>query len=198
MRLFFLCVLLLMPAAGCGRSASAVIRIEFERSGADAIEMDQMVALPLLNAINGAPDVADIQAMSFVGRTQIFVTSSDGHSIEVVSQRVHDALTSLPSDCRLLAIDQLKAGENIPAGDAGESEQLKIDIKPNSVLRELGVSSADVKEAIAQVMADVPQSKDLENFKKQPWCRRVQLHEVADIQVLKAPKRITCNLAGKR
>src|SRR5262245_40789984 len=133
MRPFILCLLCLIPTIGCGSSPSPVIRIEVERPGTDAVTMDEQVAFPLIVAVRGAPHIADVQSQSFAGRTQIFVTSADSHSLEVVSKRVNDALTALPPDCRLIGIDRLKAGEKIPAPETGESEQVVINLKPSTL-----------------------------------------------------------------
>ena len=96
------CLLCLMLANGCGHPSSAVIRIELECTDASAETMDEMVAVPLLNAIIGAPHVANIESLSFAGRTQIFVSLEHNGSIDHVAQRVRDALDGLPSGCRLL------------------------------------------------------------------------------------------------
>ena len=198
-QLSILCVIL--SAAGCQRQTPVIARVTVTWPTASAVEMDEQVAFPLISSTNGVPGLADVRALSYAGRTEVYLTLEQRDSLPQINKRVNQVLPSLPSGCSLEKIDSLGAEEDIPPPEKGEEQTLVIHLKSDETLAQLGVSANDVTEQIQKLQAaGVISDENLDEVKSSRITvggRDVPLEEVVELSVATQPKCVVRDLMGR-
>lgn len=163
--------------------------------------MEERIAWPLIRAINTVPDVTDVEALSYAGRTQIYVVWEGRERVDDVMQRVKDTIDLLPADCRLTAVDELGTGETMPSPEPGEVEQVEIHMKSEDVLSVLGISKEDAGRALRQLELEKLQNRtadDLELLAVTIDGRQLRLDDLADVIVARVPKCVASDHMGRK
>lgn len=192
--------LLPLVATGCRRSSPVTYRITVQWPGAAAAEIDHRVAASLMSAMNGMPNLTNMESHSYSGRAELYVVLASDDSV-LLDDRLSAALPGLPKDCDLPQLAKLSRDQAIPIPPRGEEEEVSVVAKDEETLQRVGLTAAEVRGAIARTVASARDTKDANSLKTLPVDfgeRSLILDDIAEIRVEMVPKCIIRDLAGPR
>jgi len=141
-----LLALLSVIANGCGPRVQPVTKISVACPGFSAVESDELVALPLNNAIAGVPRIVDRVALSYPGRVEIYVTWEATEDQAALAKGLNSVAGLLPAGLAPAIMNSLPAGGVIPSYQTGEGEVVLIQFDRDK-LAALGISSTAATDA---------------------------------------------------
>jgi multidrug efflux pump subunit AcrB len=155
MSMFVMLFLLTAIATGCGPRVLPISKITVACPGFSAVEADELVALPLNNAIAGVPRIEDRVALSYPGRVEIYVTWEATEDQAALGNRLSSATVLLPVGVDPPIVNSPPAGGVIPAHPTGEEEVVLIQLDRDK-LAALGISYL----AAANACRDLSSARD--------------------------------------
>lgn len=190
----------IVSTSGCNRHSLSITRIVVSLPDASSETMDDQVAEPLINAINGSAGFRDIETQSCKAKTELYVVLEKAYGkIDELESRVTNALLKLPEGTHVLEIVQLGSNQKIPACPKGDIEELVINVKNDDVFASLAFLS--VQEEVQRIGNSVVTRQEKRDQLRKLIVtykdREVRLDEIYDIQVVKTPICIRRTILGR-
>ncbi len=183
-------LLLVLTLPGCQKRSPVIVEVVVETPGFNAAQMDEFVAQQLLDVARGPDSITDGQALSYGGRTCVYVEISGEQGRTWIETLIPIVMKALPGGSRLRSIRQLADGETIPIPDDGETDSLHIQIDRDAV-RAAGIPFREFIDELNRLLpADVRRDTDPDVLAALPIAigdREHRLGEFVDLTRIKVP-----------
>jgi hypothetical protein len=164
--------------------------------------MDELVAYFMVTEIWKQPGVSDVQALSYEGRTDVYVELQEEQVLPDLAQTITETRRFLPEDCRLGKIERLPDGYSIPAPEEGSVDVFVIEVKEENPLNPIDVSVVDLYAAVQGLRASGitagMSAEELAALTITVDGQAVILGDVAEVSVVQRPKCVARDLMGKQ
>ena len=105
-----------------------VARVVVQWSGKSSVEMDKLVAYPLITSLDGLPYVIDVHSLSYSERADIYVVLEHNAGVNQLKGRLMDLASLVPVEARI-KVDQLRPEEEIPAPEPCQRKQFQLEYR---------------------------------------------------------------------
>jgi len=177
---------------GCGPRVQPITKISNSCPGLTPVESDELVALPLINAIDGLPGIADRVGFSRQGRVEVYVTWEATEDLEVLASRLNLVANLLPPEAGPPELTSVPGSSGIPNPEPGDEQVITIHFDRDK-LAALGVSYTTAANAARDHQrapaGDIAAAMErLQSLSVSADGREISLQDIAKVGIESQPK----------
>jgi multidrug efflux pump subunit AcrB len=177
---------------GCGPRVQPITRITISCPGLTPVESDELVALPLINAISGVPRIADRIGFSRQGRVEIYVTWEATEDQASLASNLSFVANLLPPETGRPELTSVLGSSGIPIPEPGDEQVITIHFDRDK-LAALGVSYTTAANAardhLSAPVGDIAAAMQrLQSLSVSADGREIPFQDVAKVGIETQPK----------